>query len=112
MGVYRSSTWHRDEAEAAAAREILASHVPEPERQLCVVCLVPGPCRPANAAANRLVELGRPVLPPERPRRQPGRWGWFGPQRRAVPGRAPLLTFAWLHRLAAPRPTPDASVAA
>ncbi|MFU8850911.1 hypothetical protein ACNAW0_07990 [Micromonospora sp. SL1-18] len=44
MGVYQSTTsrlWRRDEAEAEAAREILSSHVPDLESNLCVVCLVP-----------------------------------------------------------------------
>ncbi|TDB71000.1 hypothetical protein [Micromonospora sp. KC721] len=105
MGVYRSrhsQVWHRDEAEAEAAREILDSHVPDPESHLCVVCLVPGPCQPANAAANRLVDLGRPVLPPDPPGRWPGWRGWWGPRRRALPRPAPLLTFVWILRLAAP----------
>lgn len=112
MGVYRSTSsqyWRRDEAEAEAAREILTSHVPDPETNLCVVCLVPGPCRPANAAANRLVDLGRAVLPPESPGRRRAGWrGWFGPQRRTMPRRAPLLTFAWMLRLGVPSVGSDA----
>ncbi|SCE67602.1 hypothetical protein GA0074695_0229 [Micromonospora viridifaciens] len=115
MGVYQSTTsrlWCRDEAEAEAAREILASHVPDPESNLCVVCLVPGPCRPANAAANRLVDLGRPVLPPDEPRRRRTGWrGWLGPQRRAMSRRTPLLTFAWMLRLGVPAAGSDAWVA-
>lgn len=114
MGVYRSTTsqvWHRDEAEAEAAREILTSHVPDPESNLCMVCLIPGPCRPANAAANRLVDLGRPVLPAGEPRRRRAGWrDWFGPQRRTMPRRAPLLTFVWTLRLGTPAPGSDAWV--
>ncbi|MEU5939151.1 hypothetical protein ABZ807_08150 [Micromonospora sp. NPDC047548] len=114
MGVYQSTIgqrWHRDEAEAKAAREILSSHVPDSESNLCVVCLIPGPCRPANAAANRLVDLGRPVLPAEEPRRRrAGRRNWFGPQRRTMPRRAPLLTFVWMLRLGAPAVGSDAWV--
>ncbi|MER7455415.1 hypothetical protein [Micromonospora sp. NPDC126480] len=116
MGVYRSSvSWHREEAEAEAAREILASHVPDRDTGLCVICLRPGPCTPANAAANRLVDLGRPVLPAIEPRqRRTGLRGWFAPRRtdrsspespprRLPPRRAPLLTYAWIVRLGAAR---------
>ncbi|MGN9774916.1 hypothetical protein ACTMS0_03945 [Micromonospora sp. H33] len=101
MGVYQSTIGRvcRDEAEAEAAREILRSHVPDPETNLCVVCFVAGPCRPANAAANRLVDLGRPLLPPDAPKRRRTAWrGWFGPRRRPMPRRAPLLTFVWVLR--------------
>lgn len=114
MGVYRSASsqsWRRDEAEAEAAHDILHSHVPDPETNLCVVCLVPGPCRPANAAANRLVELGKPVLSPEPPKgRRTGGRGWFGHRLRTMPRRAPLLTFAWILRLGAPSVASDAWV--
>ncbi|MET7948002.1 hypothetical protein [Micromonospora sp. NPDC005324] len=104
MSVYRATSqlWHRDEAEAEAAREILTSHVPDGETGLCAICLVPGPCRPANAAANRLVDLGRPVLPADRPRRRRGWRGWFDPHRRVLPRTAPLLTLAWCRRLGVP----------
>jgi hypothetical protein len=103
MTVYRSNSqlWRRDEADAEAAREILAAHVPVKETGLCAICLTPGPCPPANAAANRLIDLGRPVVPPDQPRRKRGSsWrGWLGPQQRTVPRTAPLLTFAWRRRL-------------
>ncbi|WP_326562062.1 hypothetical protein [Micromonospora sp. NBC_01796] len=102
MTVYRSRSqlWRRDEADAEAAREILAAHVPVKETGLCVVCLTPGPCPSANAAANRLVELGRPVVPPNPPRRKRGSgWrNWLTPHRQT----APLLTFAWRLRLDPP----------
>lgn len=60
----------------------------------------PGPCPSANAAANRLVELGRPVVPPNPPRRKRGSgWrNWLTPHRQT----APLLTFAWRLRLDPP----------
>lgn len=111
MGVYQSNSRQRnrrDEAEADAARAILASHVPDPENHLCVVCLAPGPCQPANAAANRLVDLGQPVLPAEPRRGQRAGWrGWLG-QHQVVPRRAPLLTFAWMRRLGVPAAGSDA----
>ncbi|WP_433230481.1 hypothetical protein ACQP2H_00925 [Micromonospora sp. CA-248260] len=113
MGVYRSrnsQVWHRDEAAADAARRVLDSHVPDPETHLCVVCLVPGPCQSANAAANRLIDLGRPVLPPDQPRRRIGWRGWFGPQRRRTPRPAPLLTFVWTVEICAPTTGSHASV--
>ncbi|MEW2385879.1 hypothetical protein AB0873_27840 [Micromonospora sp. NPDC047707] len=127
MGVYRSAvsrSWHREVAEAEAAREILASHVPDRESGFCAVCLVPGPCGPANAAANRLVDLGRPVLPARQPRRRRAGWrDWFGSatatqgrtstQTRTTaqpPRRAPLLTFVWLIRLGAAPTDPNAAV--
>ncbi|NJP34245.1 hypothetical protein [Micromonospora thermarum] len=127
MGVYRSTvsrSWHREEAEAEAAREILASHVLDRESGLCAVCLVPGPCGPANAAANRLVDLGRPVLPAHRPRRRRAGWrDWFrsataaqggtwAQAKTAVqpPRRAPLLTFVWLIRLGVVTTVPNAGV--
>jgi hypothetical protein len=104
MTVYRSTSrlWHRDEAEAEAAREILTIHVPDRETGLCEVCLVPGPCRPANAAANRLVDLGQPVLPVDQPGRRRGWRGWLNPHRQAMPRTAPLLTFVWQRRLGVP----------
>ncbi len=107
MGIYRSaSRWSREEAEAEAAHEILTNHIADPENGCCTICLAPGPCGPANAAANRLVDLGRPVLLPESRRDRRAGWrGWFG-STGAVPAtgstrwrRAPLLTFAWLLRL-------------
>ncbi|WP_329017341.1 hypothetical protein OG271_12450 [Micromonospora rifamycinica] len=113
MGVYRSTNsqvWHRDEAAAIAACHVLDSHVPHPDNHLCLICLVPGPCQPANAAANRLVDLGRPVLPPDQPRRRAGWRGWFGPQRQGTPRQAPLLTFAWMLRLCAAATGPHSSV--
>lgn len=103
MTIYRSSSllWRQDEADAETAREMLAAHVPDKETGLCVICLLPGPCRPANAAANRLVELGRPLVPPpDEPRiRRTGWRGWLGPRRRPMPRSAPLLTFGWRIRL-------------
>ncbi|MBO4204735.1 hypothetical protein [Micromonospora echinofusca] len=104
MTVYRSSSslrWHRDEADADAARQVLAEHVPDDETGRCVVCLTPAPCRPANAAANRLVDLGRPIGPPDEPdTRRPRGWrGWLTPRRRPMPRSAPLLTFGWRVRL-------------
>ncbi|MFK3980091.1 hypothetical protein ACI2K4_06870 [Micromonospora sp. NPDC050397] len=101
MTVYRSNSqlW-RDDADADAARDILAAHVPVEETGLCAVCLVTGPCPPANAAANRLVELGRPLVPPHVPRRKRRPWtDWLSPHRRAAPHPAPLLTFGWQLRL-------------
>ncbi|NBE82316.1 hypothetical protein [Micromonospora rubida] len=58
MGLHESG----ERSENRAAYEIIAAHVLDPAG-LCRVCQVPGPCRPANAAANRLVELGLPVCP-------------------------------------------------
>jgi hypothetical protein len=85
MTLYRSTNHHRplwrEDAEAEAAREILAAHVPDKETGLCAQCATPGPCRPANAAANRLTELGRPIPPPEQPKRRRGWRGWFNPDR-------------------------------
>ncbi|MEU1605481.1 hypothetical protein [Micromonospora matsumotoense] len=109
MGIYRSrnsQVWHRDEEEAVAACKILDSHVPDPDSHLCLLCLVPGPCQPAN----RLVDLGRPVLPPDQPRRRAGWRGWFGPQRQGMPRPAPLLTSAWMLRLCAAATGPHCSV--
>ncbi|MEO3775679.1 hypothetical protein ABGB16_02275 [Micromonospora sp. B11E3] len=109
MSVYQSKSRlrKRDEAEAEAAHEMLATHVPDQETGLCGVCLDPGPCRPANAAANRLVELGRPVLPADQPKPKPvGLRAWLRPHRRAMPKPAPLLTFVWLSRLPVPGPRP------
>ncbi|GIJ27962.1 hypothetical protein Vqi01_31240 [Micromonospora qiuiae] len=120
MGVYESmvrQAWQREEPEAEAAREVLASHVPD-EDSVCVICLVPGPCGPANAAANRLVDLGRPVLPTDPPRPRRSGWrGWLAPRRtrrsssppeetlprRMPPRRALLLTYVWIVRLGATR---------
>jgi hypothetical protein len=105
MTIYRSTSqlWRRDEADADAAREILAAHVPVKETGLCVVCLTPGPCPPANAAANRLVDLGRPLVPPHQPRRKRRAWpDWLTPHRRTAPHPAPLLTFGWQLRLDPP----------
>ncbi|MEN3614959.1 hypothetical protein AAH979_36190 [Plantactinospora sp. ZYX-F-223] len=92
MTTYRS----RASVEAEAAHQMLAAHVPDVETGVCPICLVAGPCQPANTAANRLVELGLPVLPPTIPR--PGRarlLAYVGPVLRA----APLLTFGWRRRL-------------
>jgi hypothetical protein len=98
MGVYQSMhrLSDRDETDARAARTVLANHVPDPESGLCAVCLEPAPCRPANAAANRLVELGRPVLPDDPPPTRPAGWRsrWF-PHRRGRYRTAPLLTHVW-----------------
>lgn len=97
MGVYQSvhRSSDRDEADARSAHAVLAGHVPD-ENGLCAACLEPSPCRPANAAANRLVELGRPVLPDDPPPRRPAAWRsrWF-PHRRGRYRTAPLLTHVW-----------------
>jgi hypothetical protein len=55
---------------------------------------------PANTAANRLVELGLPVLAPVVPASRLDRLrGWFAPHRRGSPRPAPLLTHTWQRRL-------------
>lgn len=95
MAVHQS----RARAEALAAHEMLAAHVPDPESQLCRVCLAVAPCSPANAAANRLVELGLPVLEPVLPpQRRDALRRWIAPHRRGRPRSAPLLTWAWRRR--------------
>ncbi|MGX7677040.1 hypothetical protein [Plantactinospora sp. DSM 117369] len=103
MTVYLSSSLaERDTADAQAAYDMLDAHVLDRETGLCLVCLTPGPCRPANAAANRLVELGRQVLTPEPAKHRShgnhrsGGWhGWLSTVRRSLPRTAPLLTAAW-----------------
>lgn len=97
MGVHES----RARAESRAAHEIIAAHVADRGSDLCRLCLVPGPCAPANAAANRLVELGLPVRTPEVPTaRFAALRRWLAPHRRGSPRPAPLLTWAWRLRLA------------
>lgn len=101
MNVYRSTgiEQQRDAANAAAARALLAAHVPEQNSNRCVVCRVHGPCRSANAAANRLVELGQPIPPPTESR------PWFRARGRAVPTAArswqetAARTAVWTHDL-------------
>ncbi|MEO3745181.1 hypothetical protein [Plantactinospora sp. B5E13] len=85
MTTYRS----RASREAEAAHTILAAHVPDPETGTCPICRTPGPCQPANVAANRLVELGFPVLPPTPEPRPPT----------LLLRLAPLLTHGWRRRL-------------
>lgn len=95
MAVHQS----RARAETLAAHEMLAAHIPDPESQLCRVCLTVVPCSPANAAANRLVELGLPVLDPVLPaQRRDALRRWFAPHRRGRPRSAPLLTWVWRRR--------------
>lgn len=92
MTTYRS----RASVEAEVAHRMLAAHVPDRETGICPVCRAAAPCQPANAAANRLVDLGLPVLPPVTP--HTGRsWllAYAGPVFRI----APLLTFGWRRRL-------------
>ena len=84
MTTYRS----RASADAEAAHATLAAHVPDRETGICPVCRTAGPCLPANAAANRLVELDLPVLSPA-PAAPPLTF-------------APLLTFGWRRRLGLP----------
>ncbi|GAA3744144.1 hypothetical protein GCM10022225_29700 [Plantactinospora mayteni] len=92
MTTYRS----RASVEADAAHQVLAAHVPDRETGVCPICLVAGPCQPANVAANRLVELGLPVLPPVVPHTGRGRLlAYVGPVLRV----APLLTVGWRRRL-------------
>jgi hypothetical protein len=88
MTTYRS----RASLEAEAAHAVLAAHVPDRDSGNCPVCRTAGPCSPANAAANRLVELGLPVLLPEPPRRTP-----------LLLRVAPLLTSAWRRRFGLPQ---------
>ncbi|HEX5540685.1 MAG TPA: hypothetical protein VFX60_03860 [Micromonospora sp.] len=104
MTVYRSS--RRSDGEAAYA--LLAAHRIDPEIGQCPICLIAGPCRPANAAANRLAELGLPLVDPADPHRL-DRWAesfrkvaarFLPPHRSRQVGRPPLLTFAWRWRLA------------
>ncbi|WDZ85995.1 hypothetical protein [Micromonospora cathayae] len=96
MGVHES----RARAESRAAHEIIAAHVADQEPGICRVCLAPGPCAPANAAANRLVELGLPVRTPVL---TAGRLAvlrhWLAPHRWGSPRPAPLVTRAWRWRL-------------
>ncbi|WP_026189844.1 hypothetical protein [Salinispora mooreana] len=95
MAVHQS----RARAETLAAHEMLAAHVLDSESQLCRVCLAVAPCSPANAAANRLVELGLPVLEPVLPpQRRDALRRWFAPHWRGRPRTAPLLTWAWRRR--------------
>ncbi|WP_018585530.1 hypothetical protein [Salinispora arenicola] len=95
MAVHQS----RARAETLAAHEMLAAHIPDPESQLCRVCLTVVPCSPANAAANRLVELGLPVLDPVLPaQRRDALRRWFAPHRRGRPRSTPLLTWVWRRR--------------
>ncbi|MEQ4300771.1 hypothetical protein ABNF97_05140 [Plantactinospora sp. B6F1] len=103
MTTYLSSSLaERDAADAQAAYDMLDAHVLDRETGLCLVCLTSGPCRPANAAANRLVELGRQVLTPEPAKYRSGGWlGWLGTLRRSLPRTAPLLTAGWRRRLGA-----------
>ena len=90
-----------DEADAAAARTLLTSHVPDPDTGLCLVCFTPSPCRPANAAANRLNDLGQPLPLPEQVQPRPGGWReWlWRPFHWRAPRPAPLLSYAWRQRL-------------
>jgi hypothetical protein len=94
-----------DEAEAEAAHEILAAHVSDRTTGLCQTCRSTGPCWSANAAANRLVELGRRVLDPEGLGR---RAGWRGRlTQRATPRTVPPPTLRWhrwFHRVVAEAP--------
>lgn len=105
MGVYQSvhRLSDRDEADARAARAVLGAHVPDKESGLCAVCLEASPCGPANAAANRLVELGRPVLPDDPGPTRPAGWRsrWF-PHRRGRYRTAPLITYVWRLRFGMP----------
>jgi hypothetical protein len=61
MTTYQS----RERADAEAAYAILATHILDRETGLCLVCRTAGPCRPANAAANRLADLGFPLTATE-----------------------------------------------
>nr|MDT0663115.1 hypothetical protein [Micromonospora sp. DSM 115978] len=71
----------RAAAEADAAYALLGAHVPDPETGNCRICRIAGPCQPANAAVNRLVELNRPLLRPSPdPDRRRNMWrGWLRP---------------------------------
>lgn len=76
MTTYQS----RVSAEAEAAYALLAVHVPDQETGNCRICRTAGPCRPANAAANRLVDFGLPLASPSRPDRRRNTWrGWLRP---------------------------------
>lgn len=86
-----------------AAYAILATHRIDPGTGQCAACVVPGPCRPANVAANRLVELGLPLCEPAHQLTHQGKG-----LRQALAGllarptwvqRAPLLTYGWCLRL-------------
>ncbi|GIG88881.1 hypothetical protein [Plantactinospora endophytica] len=95
-----SSPAERDSTDAQTAYGTLDTHVLDRETGLCLVCLTPGPCRPANAAANRLVALGRQVLAPEPAQPRSGGWhGWPDTLRRYLARTAPLLTAARRRRL-------------
>lgn len=91
MSTYRS----RASLDAEVAHQIIAAHVPDLEG-VCPICRTAGPCQPANAAANRLVDLGLPVLPPAPPAYRPRHLrAYVAPFLRA----APLLTVGWRRRL-------------
>ncbi|WP_329016846.1 hypothetical protein OG271_11385 [Micromonospora rifamycinica] len=97
MGLYET----RARVESRAAHEIIAAHVADPESQQCRVCLTVVPCPSANAAANRLVELGLPVLDPVPPLRRSALRRWLALHRRGRTQPAPLLSRAWRWRLGA-----------
>jgi len=80
---------HGASADAEAAQATLAAHVPDRESGICPACRTAGPCRPANAAANRLVDLGLRVLTPSPTRRVPA----------LLVRVSPLLTYGWRRRL-------------
>ncbi|WP_422772708.1 hypothetical protein ACN28C_06850 [Plantactinospora sp. WMMC1484] len=92
MTTYHSGT----SREAGVAHQVLAAHVPDRETGICPICLVAAPCQPANAAANRLVELDLPVLPPVTPGARRGRLlGYAASPLRA----APVPAVGWRRRL-------------
>ncbi|MBF9130051.1 hypothetical protein I0C86_14060 [Plantactinospora sp. S1510] len=93
MTIYQSRTTYQSrtsaDADAEAAHATLAAHVPDRDSGICPACRTSGPCPPANAAANRLVDLGLPVLAPIPARRVPA----------MLVRITPLLTYAWQRRL-------------
>jgi hypothetical protein len=52
-------------SDAAAAYALLALHIVDRQTGACPMCGTFGPCRPANAAAARLLDLGLPLRPEE-----------------------------------------------